>query len=173
MPTNQILTAVIVVAAMALIGRLLIAQQRKGKIDWPTIVGVLLLCGLFIGLFLGLDAYRVDLWREGAATADDCRHGGVIGRKAGDGATVVDKVSDNMADIFFAMNVSGVSHSGYWKLKQADSREDNTERSVEESQIGDGKVAIKRVVRNFDITKNPDDENKSLYLPIEIATLAS
>ena len=169
MESSGVLIAVVVVAAMALLARLLLLKKSAGKIDWPTLCGALFLVGLFLGLFFGIDAYRLDIWREGSASAADCRYGHVVGREAGEGVLVSDEVRSDGMPMFFALNVEGVRPSGYWRLKQSGTREETAQRTVEESREGDGKIAITRVVSHFDVVKKPSDE--SLYAPVSIATL--
>ena len=171
MGSSSVLVAVVVVALMALVARLLILKKRQDKIDWWTVGGVLCLCGLFVGLFFGIDAYRLDVWREGAASQSDCRFGGVVGRQAGEGVLVGEDIRSDGMPMFFALSVDSVRPTGYWRLKQSADRDESAVRTVSESQAGDGKVAIKRVVSLFDVVKKPTDE--SLYTPVSIASLPS
>ncbi len=168
MQNEQILTAVIVVAIMALIGRVLINQQQKGRINWGKLILIFVVCGTFLGTFLAIDPYRVEKWEEGEAGKWITFADHPIGRTAGD-IDEITTIRNGVVPIFFTANVTEIEHSGYYKRKLSESSDPNVQRDILVSQSDESRTAIQRKTSAFNITKNPQDPND--YVGIYIVTL--
>ena len=166
MNNSDILLAVAVVAVMALGVRVILQREtrRGGGIDWWKIVMLVVVVSTFIGVYVIFDPYRVDTWRDGAATAADCRQGYVVGRQAGDGVAVMDSLPRTGLPMYFAMRADSINETGYWRRKSAGMGDETAEREVMHDKQDESRIAIKRTTRNFDVTRHPANEKEYIRI---------
>lgn len=157
MDNEKVLTAVAVIAVVAVVGRIIINRQQSGKINWLKLGGILALGAVFSVVMLTVDSYRLATWASGPVdTAEDMRSGHVIGREAGKAVSVAESVNEGLP-IYFALEADSARETGYWQLKEG-TASDATTREVLVSRADSTKTAIKRTTSKFSITRHPADE---------------
>ncbi len=160
MENEQILTAVVVIAVLAVVARVIINRQQKGGINWLKIGSIVALAVVFVASMLSIDAYRLETRMGGQVEADELSASAshVVGRMSSDCTPTLNGLEGQVVPMFFALNADSVTPTGYWKkkLKEADSME--REEMVGKSDSS--RTAIKRTTRGFDIMRHPDDESQ-------------
>lgn len=170
MQNEQILTVVVVIAVVAVIGRVIINRQQKGGINWLKVGGILLLAVVFVGTLLSVDSYRLATWMAGSVdTQDDVSQNHVVGRPAGS-VIQIEESAENGLPLFFALLADSVSPTGYYLIKEGVA-ENAVNREVLVSQSDSSRTAIKRTTSTFAITRHPT--NPSDYVPIYRLSLKS
>lgn len=160
MENEQILTAVVVIAVLAVVARVIINRQQKGGINWLKIGSIVALAVVFVASMLSIDAYRLETRMGGQVEADELSTSAshVVGRMSSDCTPTLNGLEGQVVPMFFALNADSVTPTGYWKkkLKEADSME----REEMVSKSDSSRTAIKRTTRGFDIMRHPDDESQ-------------
>lgn len=164
MENEQILTAVVVIAVLAVVARIIINRQQKGGINWLKLGSVIALAGVFVGSMLMVDAYRLETWIGGQVEADELSASAshVVGRTPADCTPTLNGLDGQVVPMFFALDADSVAPTGYWKKKQKEA--DSTVREELVSKSDSSRTAIKHTTRGFDIMRHPDD--KSQYVGI-------
>lgn len=168
MDNSSIIIAILVIAVMALIGRIIINRQQKKNISWAKIGSVGLIVVVFILVFLFFDAHRFMQWYEGEATMLDARTQCISGRKAANDIPRFSSLSDTLPSNYYAIEAIALEATGYYKLKNNLEIDQTLDRSVAETE--NNSLAIKRKTSLFGITRTPSD-NIDKYLPIYFVTL--
>lgn len=68
MENEQILTAVVVIAVLAVVARIIINRQQKGGINWLKLGSIVALAVVFVVSMLSIDAYRFETWLSGRSS---------------------------------------------------------------------------------------------------------
>lgn len=158
MENEQVLTAVVVIAVLALIGRLIINSQRRGGVNWRKLAYIVALAAVFVASLLLFDPYRAETWALGPVNGEaDMSGGRVIGREAGRGVTPLESLERGVVPIYFALRADSVAHTGYWLIKRTD-KAGVARRDQLVSQSDTSRTAIKRTTSTFAITRHPDSE---------------
>ncbi|MCQ7926265.1 hypothetical protein NP234_24065 [Salmonella enterica] len=156
MENEQILSVVAVIAAVALLGRVIISRQQRGGVNWLKVSSIVALAALFVGVLLSVDSYRLATWLAGPVDeTDDLRADHVVGRQAGPAVMVADGVASGLP-LYFALDADSASHTGYWQIKDG-AADDATQREVLTSQSDSTRTAIKRTTSTFSIMRHPAD----------------
>lgn len=170
MENEQILAVVAVIAVAAVVGRVIINRQQQGGINWPKVVAILLMAGVFVGVMLAVDSYRLATWVAGSVDSqEDMRTGHVVGREAGAAVKVEDGVSNGLP-MFFTLKADSVAPTGYYMIKEGEVA-NATDRQILVSQSDSSRTAIKRTTSTFSITRHP--ARMADYLPILRLTMPS
>lgn len=168
MENEQILTAVAVIAVLAVIGRIVINRQQRGGINWLKVGGVVLLAAVFAGVMLSVDSYRLATWASGDVESEaDLRDDHVVGREAGAAVPIAQTVADGLP-MYFALTADSIAPTGYWMIKEGEA-EAATEREILVSKSDTSKTAIRRTTSTFSITRHPAKESR--YVGIYRLTL--
>lgn len=170
MTDNYVLTAALVVASLAVIGRVLINSQRRGRIDWGKIAVIFAAAAALLLTALYFDPYRAETLLRGSAGRDDLDRGLCLGRKPDSDAPRLAALDNGILFPQFAVLFDEVEATGYHKRKLDPASEpDLVQRQDLVSASDTARTAIRRVTNVFDITRNPRDADD--YLPICVATL--
>lgn len=163
MDNSTIIWATFIIAAIALVGRIVINHQKKGTINWfkLLLLGVAVFACL-IG-YMNVDPQRViDTWR-GEATIAESKTMDIAGRIAGEDIPCYAKAVANNEGRYCVPVVDSLSRTEYYLIKDVHLLSESTEREVEESVDSRQKISRKTTV--FEVTKNPKG-NADKYLPI-------
>ncbi len=160
MENEQILTAVVVIAVLAVVARVIINRQQKGGINWLKIGSIVALAVVFVASMLSIDAYRLETRMGGQVEADELSASAshVVGRMSSDCTPTLNGLEGQVVPMFFALNADSVTPTGYWKKKLKEA--DTMEREEMVSKSDSSRTAIKRTTRGFDIMRHPDDESQ-------------
>ncbi len=158
MENEQVLTVVVVIAVVAVIGRIIINRQQRGGINWPKIGWIAAIAVVFVGVLLSVDSYRLATWMAGSVeTNEDYGTGHVVGRPAGECIPVASGVDEGLP-MYFALNIDSLAPTGYWMIKEG-TAEEATTREVLVSRTDSTKTAIKHTTSTFSIMRHPADES--------------
>ncbi len=158
MENEQVLTVVVVIAVVAVIGRIIINRQQQGKINWPKIGWIAAIALVFVGVLLSVDSYRLATWSDGAVeSSEDFGTGHVVGRTAGKCVPAALRVSEGLP-MYFVLDVDSLAPTGYWMIKEG-SADEATTREVLVSRTDSTKTAIKHTTSTFSIMRHPSDES--------------
>lgn len=169
MTENTITYIIVAVAALALIGRLLINRKQKGKdIKWSQLTALVVGIVAFVTAFNVANPHRIEQWWKGEATADEAKSQCIAGRKAGKDINRFAGPSDDSGELYYALQVKAMDETGYYRIKSPYNAETEVERGEKETE--GNTLAIERKTTKFAIRHNPSD-NQDDYLPIYMATL--
>lgn len=170
MDNSKLLLAIVVIAVLALVGRLIInKQQKNGSINVAKLLALFGGVVVFVITFSLFNPHRFWQWYEGEASMEDGRSGCIAGRKAGKDITRFAGPSDDNGGLYYALQVSELTPTGFFRTKNPIGFDD-TQRTVEQN---DNEKEVIRHTRNmFDITRNPGDKAEK-YMPIYLATLVN
>lgn len=157
MENEQVLTAVVVIAVMALAARLVINGQRGGRVNWRKLASIAALAAVFVASLLLFDPYRAETWALGPVEGEADMGRRVIGREAGQGVAPLESLERGVVPIYFALRADSVAHTGYWLIKRAD-KAGVARRDQMVSQSDTSRTAIKRTTSTFSITRHPASE---------------
>ncbi len=169
MDNQTIIWATVIIAAVAVLGRVAINFQKKGSINWYKLL--LLAVAIVASLvgYVNVDPQRViDSWR-GEASLTESHHRNIAGRTPGADIPCFGKVYADNSGAYCAPVADSLSRTDYYVIKDM-SVVDATERDVEVSE--DNRERIKRKTTMFEVTKNPKD-NAEKYLPLYKLSLTS
>lgn len=154
------MTAVVVIAVLAVVARVIINRQQKGGINWLKIGSIVALAVVFVASMLSIDAYRLETRMGGQVEADELSASAshVVGRMSSDCTPTLNGLEGQVVPMFFALNADSVTPTGYWKKKLKEA--DTMEREEMVSKSDSSRTAIKRTTRGFDIMRHPDDESQ-------------
>lgn len=172
MDNDKILYAILAVAVLALIGRLIINSniKKNKQISWARIIVIVVDAVVFGAVFVNFDAYRAQLWWQGPAIRTDARGGNnICGREAGYNIARFTRPADECGELYYALEVTELTPTGYYRLKDFREAEKSVDRDVRETE-GNTNI-ITRKTSTFSITRNPG-ERAAEYLPYYIATLS-
>ncbi len=160
MENEQILTAVVVIAVLAVVARVIINRQQRGGINWLKIGSIVALAVVFVASMLSIDAYRLETRMGGQVEADELSASAshVVGRMSSNCTPTLNGLEGQVVPMFFALNADSVTPTGYWKKKLKEA--DTMEREEMVSKSDSSRTAIKRTTRGFDIMRHPDDESQ-------------
>lgn len=171
MEESKILYAVIVVAILALIGRILINREKKGdNIGWSKLIAIALAVVVFVGLFLTFKPHRFANFFAGQATLEEAKTECIAGRYAAKDVNRFASPADDKGQLYYVLQVAELTPTGYFRNRMPVRHEPDVERTVKESETN--KEVISRTTNQFAVTKNPGD-NQGKYLPLYIARLAN
>ena len=169
MSQNTLLFAIVVVAVLALAGRILINRQKKDDtIGWGKLIAVFSAVVVFVVLFSQFDPHRFVQWWKGAASRDEARTECIAGRKAAKDISRFAGPSDDQGNLYYALQVKDLEPTGYYRVKTPYTDEAEVERS--EAETESEHLAISRRTSVFPITRNPG-ENADKYLSLYLALL--
>lgn len=170
MQDTNVYIAIVAVAAMALIGRIIINRNKKGDVvNWGKLLSVALALIAFVATFSLFDPHRALQWYKGEATLLEAQTSSIAGRRASAEIPRFASSTDEQHGLYYVLQVKTLTPTGYYRTKMPYGNTD-TERSVEETESEH--IAIKHTTNNFPITRNPAD-NEQLYIPIYLAQLAN
>ena len=151
--------AVVVIAVLAVVARVIINRQQKGGINWLKIGSLLGLAIVFVASMAAFDPYRAETWLKGGVAPDELTGSAthVVGREASDAVPSLDGIEGRVVPMFFALKADSVAPTGYWRKKRDEPESPVRQEMV--SQSDESRKAIKRTTRGFGITRNPDDED--------------
>lgn len=165
------LLAIVVIAVLALIGRILINKQKKGdNINWLKLLSVFLAVVAFVTAFITVNPHRIIQSYKGEATMSDASAECIAGRKAGKDINRFAGPSDDMGMLYYALQVKDMTPTGYYRQKKSYQAVADVERKVNETESD--KEVITRKTNMFPITRNPNDKIDS-YMPLYMAQLAN
>lgn len=170
MDNSTIIWATIIIAVIALVGRIIINHQKKGTINWfkLLLLGVAILACL-LG-YMNVDPQRViDTWK-GEATMAESRTSNIAGRVAGEDIPCYAKAVADNEGLYCVPVVDSLSRTEYYLIKDVQILGESAEREVEESIDNRQKISHKTTV--FEVTKNPKG-NADKYLPLYKLSLHS
>lgn len=168
MDNQTIIYATVIIAAIAVLGRVAINYQKKGSIKWYKILLLAVAIVAFLVGYVNVDPQRVvDSWR-GEATLAESYHRNIAGRVPGPDIPCAGKVFAD-GGLYCAPVVDSLSRTDYFIIKNI-ALTDATERDVELSE--DNRERIKRKTTMFEVTKKPKD-NAEKYLPLYKLSLTS
>lgn len=170
MDNSTIIWATIIIAIIAVIGRIIINNQKKGTINWFKLL--LLGVAVFACLlgYMNVDPQRViDSWRGEAAIAES-RTMNIAGRVAGEDIPCYAKAISENGGQYCVPVVDSLSRTEYYLIKDVQILGESSEREVEESIDNRQKISHKTTV--FEVTKNPKG-NADKYLPLYKLSLTS
>lgn len=169
MENNKMLLAIVVIAVLALIGRILINKQKKGDtIGWTKLLAVFFAVVAFVFAFMFTNPHRIIQHYKGEASKSDAVKECIAGRKASRDIDRFAGPSDDMGDLYYALQVKAMTPTGYYRQKMPYGSTVDVDRTVEESESE--KEVIKRKTSSFPITRNPGEKMDS-YMPIYLAQL--
>lgn len=161
-----------VIAALAVVGRVIINSQRRGGINWPKVSCVVLSALAAVGVFATFDAYRLETAFLGEAEAEEVVDKPCQGRKPASDAPRLASLSNGALHRQFALYFDEVTPSGYYKRRLDPKQQpDLVDRQELVSAADSSKHQYKRVTNVFDITKNP--QRQADYLPLCYCRLRS
>lgn len=173
MDNDKILFAILAVAVVALIGRLIINRNiKKNKpISWVKLLVIVVDAIVFGAVFINFDAYRAQLWWQDAAIRSDAQGGNnICGREAGYDIARFTRPADECGELYYALEVTDLAPTGYYRLKDFREAEKSIDRDVSTSESNSD--IITRKTSTFSVTRNPG-ERMAEYLPYYIATLSA
>lgn len=158
MENEQILTVVVIIAVVAVIGRIIINRQQNGGVNWRKLTAIAAAGVIFVGTMLSVDAYRIITWANGSFDANEGTGDGSpkVGRQAGESVPSFNSVEQGLP-MYFTLTADSLSATGYWQIKEG-AADDATVREVMVSQSDSTKTAIKRTTSSFSITRHPANE---------------
>lgn len=169
MSENTIIYAIVTVAVLALVGRLLIKRKRGGdNINWGKLIGLFGGVVAFVVLFTTFNPHRAIQWWKGEVMTADAQSECIAGRKAGKDITRFAGPNDDRGELYYALQVKGLEETGYYRIKTPYAAETQVERDEKETESN--MLAIERKTSMFPIRHNPSD-NIDQYMPIYMATL--
>lgn len=161
-----IIYSAIVIAAIAVAGRLIINRQQRSKtIDWYRIFVILAAVVALIGGYYVFPAHEAAEGMKGIATQKEAARNDIAGRK---GALDIEQFRADMespAQLFYRMKPDSLSFTGFYMQKAFGSADVDREEQENEN----GGAIIKRKQNKFAITKNPADKDD--YMQIYVAYL--
>lgn len=164
------MTAVVVIAVLAVVARVIINSQRRGGVNWLKVGGVVGLAAVFVAAFLLFDPYRAETVILGAANAGDSSGSPrMIGRPAGDGVPRLEALEGGVVPLFFCLRADSVAPTGYWMHREGEGGAPLREEMV--SRTDTARTAIRRTTSVFGITRHP--ARAADYLPICRLTMPS
>lgn len=171
MQNEQILATVAIIAVLALLARIIINQQQKGRVNWPKLGAILLLAATFVSVMLTFDAYRAETLLLGKTSPADIStpNAHIIGRQPSPQTPHINTLNNTLTPPYFTLNIDTLTPTGYYKRKTSDNPQPLREQLV--SQSDTSRVAIKRTTSSFNITRHPD--HPSDYLPLYHITTTS
>lgn len=168
---NKMLLAIVIIAVLALIGRLIINKQKKGdNINWTKLIFIFLSVIVFVGAFVVVNPHRLIQDYKGIVSISEATTECIAGRKADKDINRFAGPSDDMGVLYYALQVKDLTPTGYYRQKKSFETKPEVERKVNESEAE--KEVITRKTNRFPITRNPGD-NIDSYLPIYLAHLAN
>ncbi|MCQ2204535.1 MAG: hypothetical protein MJZ15_08855 [Bacteroidales bacterium] len=171
MHDSKILLAVVVVAVLALIGRILINKNKDNDtVNIPKLLSIALAVVCFVTGFMLFNPQRFMMWYEGEASLSDAQNGCIAGRKAARDINRFAGPSDDTGDLYYALQVKSLVPTGYFRIKKTYMSNADVERKVEETESN--KEIIRHTTNVFPITRNPGDK-ADLYIPLYLAKLAN
>ncbi len=164
MQNEQILATVATIAVLALLARIIINQQQKGRVNWLKLGAILLLAATFISTLLTFDAYRAETLLLGKTSQSDIssHNTHIIGRQPSNDIPQLNSLNSTLTPPFFSININSITPTGYFKRKQSDNPQPIRQQLV--SQTDTTRIAIKRTTRHFDIMRHPDNPDDYLQL---------
>lgn len=153
MTEEGVLIVVVVIAILALVGRIVLNRGEVGGLKTGRIVVVVSAVVAAAVGFVLTDPYRVETMKMGEVGTGDLKGGYLIGREAASDVVTLDRVELETAPRFFTVAIDSVSETGYYRLKT--SVESEVMRTVEVSREDEGKVAIERKTQLFEVTNRP------------------
>lgn len=170
MGETQMLVAIVAVAIMALIGRILINKNKKGDtIKWGKILSITLAMVAFVVTFSLFNPHRFIQWYKGEATLNESKTTCIAGRKAGADIPRFAGEADDQGTLYYALQVKQMTPTGYYRTK-APYGHAETERSEEQTESD--KTVIRHTTTRFPITRNISDKADE-YMPLCVAQLAN
>lgn len=169
MENQTIIWATVIIAVIAVLGRIVINRQKKGSINWfkLLLLGVAVLACLLGYLFV--EPQRIADSLSGEATLAESHSHNIAGRQPGADIPCFGVAYADNSSVYCVPVVDSLSRTEYYILKDA-KMTDLVEREVEESV--DNRQNIKRKTTTFEITKNPKNKADQ-YLPIYKVCLKS
>ncbi len=168
MEDQQILIAVVVIAVLALVGRLLINKGVKKGINWRKVGMIGGVMVVFMLTFMLYNPERMRLWWKGEATLSEGKSESIAGRKPGDDIPRLRSTDEIVGEIYYTIVPDSMHFTGFYRVKDLRTLEDNVDRKVQEGETSHGPAqVIERKTSAFELTKNPQDEEK--YLPVYVA----
>ncbi|MDO4462199.1 MAG: hypothetical protein Q4C30_06860 [Bacteroidia bacterium] len=169
MDNQTIIWATVVIAIIAVLGRVAINYQKKGTIKWYKILLIVVAIIAFLLGYVNVDPQRIiDSWR-GEASGAEAAYTNVAGRVAGPDIPCFSKVISENGGRYCVPVVDSLSRTDYFIIKST-VLTDATERDVEISE--DNRERINRKTTMFEVTKHPKD-NAEKYLPLYKLSLIS
>ena len=172
MENSQIIWTTVIIAAIALIGRIVINRQQKGAINWYKImlVGVAIVL-FFVGFIFFKPQQCIDMIQDtftGKVSLIDGQHMNIAGRRASEEFPRYE--SNTYEGGMYCVPVAdSVKHTGYYILKN---KQDMNDIEREEKHSEDNRVQITRTSTTFEMSRNPGDKREK-YLNIYKFTLKS
>lgn len=159
MGNEQILTVVVIIAVVAVIGRIIINKQQSGGVNWRKLAAIAAAAIVFVGTMLTVDSYRLIVRANGSLDAAEATEDGgpKVGRTAGESIPKLDGVEQGLP-MYFTLTADSLIATGYWQIKEG-AADEATVREVLVSQSDSTKRAIKRTTSSFSITRHPADES--------------
>ena len=153
------MTAVVVIAVLAVVARVIINRQQKGGINWLKIGSLLGLAVVFVVSMLTFDAYRAETWLLGPVSSDDLKGSAthIVGREASEAVPTLDGLEGRVVPMYFALTADSVAPTGYWRKRRDEQSIPDRQELV--SQSDSSRTAVKRTLRGFGITRTPDNED--------------
>lgn len=168
MQDSKMLIAIVAVAVMALVGRIIINQNKKGdNIKWGKLLSIFFALCAFVITFILFNPHRALQWYKGEATQAEAKTSCIAGRKAAADIPRFASSADEQRGLYYVLQVKQMTPTGYYRTKMPYGSAE-TERNVEETESEH--TVIKRTTSRFPITRNPGD-NEQLYMPIYLAHL--
>ncbi len=168
MDNSQILIAVAVVAAVALLGRLVINKHQPRQINWQKIIKVFVVAATYVVVFLTFDPYAARIWWLGEASLADGKAQSIAGRSAGSDIPTLSSTNDIADEIYYAPKDYVLKHSDFYRLKNLREAETDIERRVDQSE--NEHEIISRKTSTFRVTRHPSEVER--YLPVYVMTFA-
>lgn len=168
MDNTSILVAVIAIAALALIGRMVINKHKAGDKSWRKVSIVMVAAAAYMVAFMAIDPYGVKMWWRGEASLAEGQTENIAGRTAGADIPRLASADSTTHGFYYVPEGATYEPTGYCRLKHAQTADNETERKVSETEAG-GQV-IERKMSMFEITHRPTDQDK--YLHIGVLTFA-
>lgn len=166
---QSIIIAVVVIAVIALVGRILINRYNNRKnIAWVKMGAIGIGVIAFLITFINFNPHRAWQWYEGEAYLIEGTNTNICGRKPAKDIPRFASPNDTVNSNYYALEASAIEHSGYYKLKCSNDLHNMVERTEQETVTN--RKAITRKTSLFEVVRTPD-ENIDKYLPVYVITL--
>jgi uncharacterized membrane protein YeaQ/YmgE (transglycosylase-associated protein family) len=167
---KNLLLAIVVVAAIALVARILINKHKSGSIAWRKLgfIGVMMMA--FAITYFTFDPYSAKIWWNGKASLSDAKIADITGREAADDIPHYASDIDANKGRYYVIDTKMIEPTGFYVLKSSKDLDNAVERTEEMSK--NDKKVIKRRTSLIEITRNPG-ERIDKYVPVYKVTLAN
>lgn len=164
MDNSQILLAVAVVAALALIGRLLINRNKNKKTSWRKLTLIFAAVAAYMLVFMIVDPYAARIWWAGEASLADGSTENIAGRKAASDIPVLLSASETNDGFYYSVQnpEATLTPTGFYRLKNLEDSQTEIERKVETSETN--KQIIQRRQNLFGVTRRPSEPDRYLQV---------